>query len=235
MTHSLVRPSAVVALAALTLVAQAGAQQREFAEAQQANQTALREYSWQSRTELRVNGEVKNVRLEHVRFDIDGRLQKTAIGGAAPAADSSRSGPGPAGALKRRVVAKKQEEFKDMLGALATLAESYAHLSPDRMKAFVAGSVITPGQGIDSGSVRIQGRDLLSVGDQMTVWIDPKGFALRRVEISTRYDGGSVSVVAEYRRLDSGLSYPARSTLRYPSKGVEVVTETFDYTRVPMR
>ena len=59
----------------------AAAGPREFAEAQRANQLALRQYSWKSRTELKVNGESKQVRLEQVRFDLDGRLQKTVIGG----------------------------------------------------------------------------------------------------------------------------------------------------------
>lgn len=235
MTRSISRPM-YAAMLSVALVTVAAAQQREFAEAQQANQAALRQYAWQSRTELRVEGEVKQVRLEQVRFDIDGRLQKTVIGGGATAADSSRPGPpGPAGALKKRVVAKKTEEFQDMLGALATLAESYAHLPPDRLKAFAARSVITPGQGIESGSVRIQGRDLLKAGDQMTVWVDAAGQAMRRVEIATSYDGGAVTIAADYRRLDNGLSYQARSILRYPAKGVEVVVETFDYTRSTMR
>lgn len=228
------------ALSALVIGAAFGAvafaQQQQFAAAQQANQSALRHYTWQSRTELRVEGEMKQVRLEQVRFDLDGRLQKTTVGGGAAPAETSRPGPpGPAGALKKRVVAKKKEEFQDMLAELGALAESYAHMSPQRMSAFAARAVITPGQGIETGSARVQGRDVVTAGDQMTIWIDPTGFAMRRVEIATFYEGTPVTIVADYRRLEDGLTYQARSTLRYAAKAVDVTVETFGYERSTTR
>src|SRR5581483_5485634 len=48
---------------------------------QQANEQALRQYTWKSRTEVRVGGEVKSILLEMVRYDANGQLQKTPIGG----------------------------------------------------------------------------------------------------------------------------------------------------------
>ena len=237
MSRSFVRLRAVSALVfAAVLPLTATAQPKEFAEAQQTNRAALRQCSWKSRTELAVSGEVKQVRLEQVRFDIDGRLQKTVIGGSAASAEPARQGPpGPAGALRKRVVARKTEEFKGMLGDLAALAESYAHVPPDRMKAFAARAAIAKGQGVETGSVRIQGRDLLAMGDQMTAWIDPASAQMRRVEIAALYEGRPVTIVADYRSLDSGLTYQARSILRYPQKQVEVTVETFDYTRAESR
>ena len=168
MFRSLIDTCATTALVlAVAFTAVTAAQQKEFAEAQQANQAALRQYSWKSRTELKVDGEIKQVRLEQVRYDIDGRLQKTLIGGS-QAPEASRPGPpGPARAIKKQIVEKKKEEFKDMLGDLAALAESYAHLSPERMKAFAARAAVTKGQGIETGSVRIQGRDVQAMGDQI--------------------------------------------------------------------
>lgn len=230
------RISGAAAAGALAVIAATTvtAQQREFAQAQQANQAALRQYSWKSRTELTVDGETKQVRLEQVRYDIDGRLQKTAIGGEAAATASRPGPPGPAGALRRRVVAKKTEDFKAMLGELAALAESYAHLPSDRLQAFAARAVITPGEGLEAGSVRIQGRDVRLAGDAMTVWVAPAGFAMRRVEIATLYDTRPVSIRADYRSLDNGLTYQARSVLRYPEESVEIVVETFDYALAAM-
>jgi hypothetical protein len=229
------------ALSALVIGAAFGAvafaqQQQQFAAALQANQSALRQYTWQSRTELRVEGEVKQVRLEQVRFDLDGRLQKTTIGGGTASADAARPGPpGPAGAVRKRVVAQKKEEFQQMLAELGALAESYAHMTPARMSAFATRAVITPGQGIETGSARIQGRDVVIPGDRMTIWIDPIGSAMRRIEIATFYEGRPVSIAADYRRLENGLTYQARSTLRYAEKGVEVAVETFDYARSATR
>ena len=75
----------VALLAAITV---GSAQQKEFVQAQQANKAALREYTWKSRTELKLKGESKKLTLEQVRYDIDGKLQKTPIG-APPAQEQA--------------------------------------------------------------------------------------------------------------------------------------------------
>ena len=63
------------------------AQDKEkFAQAQQQNKEALKQYAWKSRTELKMKGESKNISLEQVRYDLDGKLQKTPLTGGAEAA-----------------------------------------------------------------------------------------------------------------------------------------------------
>ena len=61
-----------------------GQHKEQFAQAQKDNSTALKQYTWKSRTELKLKGESTNVKLEQVRYDIDGKLQKTDIGAPAP-------------------------------------------------------------------------------------------------------------------------------------------------------
>jgi hypothetical protein len=95
-------------------------------------------------TPLSLKGEIRNVRLEQIRSDLDGRLQKTQIGGGQsqdPGSGRARSG----GPLRQRVIAKKQEEFRDLMNALAALADSYAHLPPDRLQAFATHATFTKG------------------------------------------------------------------------------------------
>src|SRR5688572_16436158 len=121
------RTSATVLLVGIALATAAAGQQQEFAAAQRANHAALRQYSWKSRTELKLVGEVKQVRLEDVRYDLNGELQKTVIGGGPATDDGHPGGGGPGGRIKARIVARKKAAFKDMLAELAELAESYAH------------------------------------------------------------------------------------------------------------
>ncbi len=227
---------ALIAGLALTAITGMSAQSQQFVDAQRANHEALRQYSWKSRTDVLVDGTSKQVRLEQVRYDFDGRLQKTTIGGGQASAESSRPGPpGKPGEVRKRVVAKKKDGFRDLLADLAELAEAYAHLPPDRVHAFAARATTTRGQGVETGSVRIQGTDVLSRGDRLTIWVDPVGFAMRRVEIVTSYDGHPVTMLVDYRTLDIGPAYPARSMLRYPRKQIEIVVETFDYVRSSTR
>ena len=207
----------------------AAAQQMEFAQAQKANQAALRQYTWKSRTELRLNGESKNVRLEQVRYGFDGQLQKTQIGGAGDS-DAGRGERGRAGGpIRQRVIARKKEEFQELMNDLAMLAGSYAHLSPSQLQTFGKQATFSKGRSGEGGSIRIQGRDVVVAGDEMVVWVDPLSYTIRRVEIRTTLEAAPVHVVADYRSLDNGLSYQARSILRYPEKHMELTVENFDY------
>jgi hypothetical protein len=221
---------AMIVTITLALTTLAAAQRRDFATVQRANQAALRQYSWKNRTELIVDGETRQVRLEQVRYDIDGRLQKTVIGGgqAAMESEAGRRGGGP---LKTRIVTRKKAEFREMLAELAALADSYAHPPADRMQAFATRAVMTEGQGIETGSARIHGRDLMAAGDEMTIWIEPATFALRRIEIAASHEGHPVRITTDYRNIESGPTYPARSIVRDPEEHVEIVIETFDYVR----
>lgn len=228
------RTGATALLLGIAVATAMAGQQQEFAAAQKANHAALRQYAWKSRTALKRAGEVKQVRLEDVRYDLDGDLQRTVIGGE-PAAEDGPSGPGPAGRIKARIAARKREAVKDMLAELAALAESYAHAGPERMRGFLAGAAISKGEGIESGTLRIRGRDVVAIGDEMTAWIDPTSYALRRVSITTTHNAHPLTIVVDYRTLDSGLTYPARSTLAYPAKSLEVVVDTFDYARAGSR
>jgi hypothetical protein len=229
------RTAATALLLGVALATVATAQQREFAAAQQANHTALRQYSWKSRTALSLGGVVEQVRLEDVRWDIEGELQKTVIGGGAPEEDARPGRGGPGGRIKARIVARKKAEFKDMLAELAAVAQTYAHLGPDRLESFVARATISKGQGVETGSVRAHGRDVVSTGDQVTAWFDPASYALRRVSITTTYDQHPLTIVVDYRTLDTGLTYAARSTLAYPAKSLDVTVDTFDYERSSLR
>src|SRR3954464_6242193 len=122
---------ALVALCAAMVLAQDKGQP-PFAESQKANAQTLRQYSWKSRTEIKLKGESKNVKLEQVRYDASGKLQKTPIGAppaAAPAvAEGGRGGRG--GRVKTKVIENKKEEFGDLMKGLGQLVASYGQLPP---------------------------------------------------------------------------------------------------------
>jgi hypothetical protein len=63
----------------------------------------------------------------------------------------------------------------------------------------------------------------------MVVWIDPVSATSRRVEISTTLESKPVRLVADYRTLDNGLTYQARSVLHYPEEQLNLTVENFDY------
>jgi hypothetical protein len=218
-----------LALASAIAVGAAGPNE-EFARAQQANETALRAYTWKIRTELKVKGETRNVALEQIRYDLDGHLQKTRIGGAAAEEGAARGRLG--GPLRQAIVAHRKEAFKELMEDLASLAGSYANLSQRSLQMFASQATFSKGVGPDQGTIRVHGRNVLATGDAMTVWVDPTSHMMRRVDITTALDTNPVHLAADYRSLENGLTYQARALLRYPTKEIELTVEAFDYEYV---
>lgn len=231
-------PSLLLAAFALTLGSLASGQQKEqFAQAQKDNAAALRQYTWKTRTEIKMRGESKSVKLEQVRYDLDGKLEKTAIDGApAPAAKEEAGGRGGrrGGKLKEKVIEKKKDEFAELLKNLGQLVGSYAHMPPDKMQAFAAGATLTPNQGDKKDQLLIQGKNVLQAGDTMSVWVDPKSYMFRAVEIQTSYEEKPVHFKGDFQPLTAGPTYSARSVLEYPDKEVELTVENYDYQKLGM-
>jgi hypothetical protein len=189
--------------------------QPSFAESQKANAQMLRQYTWKSRTEIKVKGESKNVKLEQVRYDANGKLQKTPIG-APPAA---------------KVIENKKEEFGELMQGLGQLVASYGQLPPDKLQAFKATATTGRGEGALQGTAQIQGLNVLEQGDSMTIWIDPASQMMRRVEIKTIYDKKPATLVADYQSVPNGPTYMARAVLTYPEKNVELTVDNSDHVQ----
>jgi hypothetical protein len=223
--------AAVLALCSVITVAGAAQPNLEFARAQQANQAALREYTWKSRTELTLKGESKHVRLEQVRYDFDGNLQKTLIGGSPAQPEHSARGR-LGGPIRELVGARKKEAFKDLMEDLATLAASYANLSQSSLQLFARQATVSNANSGESGTVRLHGRNVLAADDSMSAWINPTSHMMRRVEIDTALDMKPVHLAADYRSLGNGLTYQARAVLRYPSKEMQLTVESFEFQYV---
>src|SRR5437868_5656313 len=110
---------ALVALCSAMVLAQDNVQP-SFAESQKANAQTLRQYSWKSRTEIKLKGESKNVKLEQVRYDADGKVQKTPIGTPPAAAPASPQG-GRGGRMKAKGIENKKEEVGEVMKGLGQL------------------------------------------------------------------------------------------------------------------
>src|SRR3954464_3825336 len=223
---------ALVALCSAMVVAQDKGQP-SFAESQKANAQTLRQYSWKSRTEIKLKGESKNVKLEQVRYDADGKLQKTAIGtppAAAPAPPQGGRG-GRGGRVKGKVIENKKEEFGELMKGLGQLVASYGQLPPDKLQAFKASATTGRGEGAMQGTARIQGLNVREQGDSMTIWIDPASQMMRRVEIKTIYDNKPATMVADYQSVPNGPTYMAHAVLTYPEKNVELTVDNSEYVQ----
>jgi hypothetical protein len=204
--------------------AQEGATEK-FAQAQKQNAALLRQYGWRSRTELKLKGDSKNVKMESVRYDANGQLQKTPMDSAPPPQNSGAQG----GRLKQKVVEKKKEEYKELLAGLAKLAQSYAHLTPEQTQAFAQGAKISK---TETGAVEIQGSNVIVNGDSVTIQADPSTFLIRKVTVDSLYENNPLKLTVNYQVIPQGPSYPAKVDLSYPKSEVQVLVDNSNYQRL---
>ena len=115
--------------------------------------------------------------------------------------------------------------------ALGALVASYGQLSTEETQAFAASATVAEGEGDLSGTVRIRGGAIKQPGDEMTVWIDPQTFMMRRLQISTFYEDNEVSLTAEFGSVADGPTYQARSILLYPERELELVMRDFHHEK----
>ena len=209
---------------------------QKFAEAQKANQTELRTYTWQSRTVIKIKGETKKVKVEQVVYDVTGQQQKTLLE-ESPPGDQQESG----GRLKKRIIAKKKEEYTEEIKSLGQLVNSYAHIPSEQMQAFIKNAQFSMGPGRSpledpladyQVTIEIAGTNAVQQGDSMKIWIDKQTMMLRHVEVNTALDKNPVRLVVDYQSIPNGPTSMSTATIDYPDKKLELDIQNSDYQRV---
>lgn len=204
-----------------------GVDPAKLAAVQKDNAAKLRGYTWKQRIELVLKGESKKTMLNQVRYDVEGKEQKTPIptGETQAAASQGRRG----GRLKAKIIENKKEEFQEMMEGLAALVQSYAHIPPDVLKEALSQKKVGPGQGAMQGTAAVQLAGVLETGDSLTVWVDTATLLFRRIEINTSYEKKPVKVVADYSTLPRGPNYMAKANLQYPAKELQLKIDNFEH------
>jgi hypothetical protein len=214
-----------MAILLVTAVAFSSQMDQNFAQSQQQNSQALRQYTWKSRTEIKKSGETRNVQLALVRYDSYGMLQETPI-------SNSPQQQLPTRGIRGLIAQKKKENFMETLDSLRTLAKSYGELRSEELQRFMAAAIVTPEMSRQQKLFRIAGSNVLRPGDSMTLWVDAVTRKQRKVEIQTTLDRKPVRIVSDFEDLPNGPTHMARSMVDYPSEELTLITENFDYARL---
>jgi len=197
-----------ICVCAMALLMPATAQQSEdFSQRISENAKELRSYSWTKRVEVREQGKVVATRLEKVRYDIDGKMQKTPLGGE--------------GEISSELATESRN--------LVDRGFAYAQPNPARINTFLKQKAsFWEGKGAGAGTLRIEGENFLQSGDQVEIRV--KNDRPDRVEVEAKHKGTDLYIRGDYRGIpEGGPNYVARMTVAYPSRGLELMVENFDY------
>lgn len=194
---------------------------QQFGVSVKQNAAALRMYTWKMRIEVTLKGDTKPAKLFQMRFDTDGKIEKTALTPDAPQEEQR--------GLKGRIIAKKTAEMKDYIEDLAELSKGYLTPAPALLQAFFARVMTTPAPG---GWVQLYANDVIASGDKLVYEIDPKTQAINRVLFSATLEGDPVDGTVEIATVPGGgPNYSARTTVNAPGKQLTAKIENFEYVR----
>jgi hypothetical protein len=223
-----------IVLAALALIgmprleAQAPELQQKLAAARESaarNQQALRSYSWLEKTELSVKGEVKNTKVDAVRYGPDGKVQKTPVVEPPP----PQRGRG----LRGRIAANKTEEMQEELEAAAALVQQYVPPSPDLMQVVMNAGTASLAQA-GPGAVALKFPGYVKKGDALTLTFDSTVNALRQIAVDTWLDEpeNAVSLKVTMQALPDGTSYPGSIVFSLPRQHIGVTITKSNYQKI---
>jgi len=193
----------------------------KIADARQKNQMETRNFSWTQRTEVKVDGEVKTLKTELVRFTADGELQKTVV--------SEEGGGGKKRGIRGQVAKKKTGAMKEWAQSLTQLLQQYSLPTAGSLLDFLNKAEAHP---VEQATLfQLSAKDVVQSGDSMDMWVDPNTKELKKSAINTALDGDAVQVETQHGKTPEGLSYTARQIVRVPAKKVEMTVENFNYQR----
>jgi len=170
------------------------------------NAKALRQYGWTTRVEVRLQGEQQATTVEMFRYDIDGELQNTPLGGSG----------------------QLSPEMQRSVDRLVKLGFSYAQPNPENFQDWFKTAEIWAGTGKLASTLRVEGKNLVRSDD--FVEIRTRNEKAETLKANTKFKDTPVDVLAEFRALpNNGPTYVARLSVFVPTHSAEIVVENFDY------
>jgi hypothetical protein len=193
-----------------------------IAQARKANADLMRQYTWHSRTELIMSGQVKDTRIDLVNYGPDGKLKRTPL--------NDQSAPLPRGFLRKAAAEDEKKKTEEYLAGLRALLDQYTLSTSGKVLDFMEQAKIA---GPDSqGLIHFTGNGVVVPGDSMTVSADMASRQTRRITVNTFFQGDAVELTATFKTLAAGgLVYTAFAEVTVPAKQMNLQVQNFDYQR----
>ncbi len=186
------------------------------------NAALMQQYTWNSRTELYVNGQQKDIRIEQVQYGPDGQLQRIQLND-----DPSNH---PRRFLRKLIAQAEKQQVEQYLHGLRGLLEQYTLPTAGKVIAFMSGATVESVQAPDGSELlKMQGSGVVVPGDTLAIWADASTHEMRKAQITTTYEGGSASVEATYKTNGAGLTHVSMAEVDAPAKNLTLQIHNYDY------
>jgi hypothetical protein len=173
---------------------------------------------------ISLKGELKKQERFQVRLGPDGKPQKTSLD---PPAE-----PPSGGRLKKHIVEKKKEEYKEYAERMKALAQQY--VPPDKemiQQAYALGNIsIIPGGGLPS-EIKLVFHNFVKPQDSMTLIFDKAQKQLLSLQIASYMDDpkDAMTLTVQFSRLPDGTNHVSNVTIDGVSKQLNIATQNSTY------
>jgi hypothetical protein len=215
------------------VAAQSPETQQRFAEVKEAatkNKQALAQYTWAEQVTISLKGEQKKQEHFQVRLGPDGKPQKTSLD-PPPPTDSGAKG----GRLKKHVVEKKKEEYKDYADQIKELIQQYVPPDKDMLgHAYQKGNMTVGPQPGTPGQYRLVISNYVKQGDNMTLVMDKTQKDLVSMSIATYLDDpkDAVNVSVQFSAIPDGPNHVSTETIDGVSKHLTIAVQNSNYQKM---
>jgi hypothetical protein len=197
----------------------------EMKEAAAKNKQAMAQYTWVEQINISLKGEQKKQEHFQVRLGPDGKPQKTSLD---PPAEPTESG----GRLKKHIVEKKKEEYKEYAEQMKALAQQY--VPPDKeliQQAYAQGNITLGSVAGAPGELQLVIRNYLKPQDSMTLVFDKTQKELLRLQIASYMDDpkDAMNLTVQFSRLPEGPNHVSSMVIDGVSKQLNIATQNSNY------
>ncbi len=215
---------ATMTLLAPSLAAQDMGLKQKLGEIKQsaaANKAALAKYTWTQQQTISLKGEVKSTKMYQVRIGPDGKQLRTEMGAPDPPQQSG-------GRLRRRIVERKTEEYKEYAEKIAALARTYAQPDPQLLEqAYAQGNVsVVP----SPAGLKLVVKSYLKPNDSLTLQFGPNK-ALTAVQVASYLTDptDSFTVSVTYAKLPDGSNQISMIQVNGQSKQLGITLQNSNF------
>jgi len=197
----------------------------EIKQAMAQNKQALAQFTWVEQVTISLKGEQKKQEHFQVRLGPDGKPQKTSL-------DPPPAEPEHEGRLKKHIVEKKTEEYKDYADQIKALIQQYVPPEKDLIeKARQNGNIMMGPQAGTAGEYKLVLSNYLKQGDNMTLVIDRAQKDIVSLSIATYLNDPSdaVKVDVQFNRVPGGPNHVSGETINGVSKQLTIAIQNSNY------
>lgn len=192
----------------------------KFSQVWNTSESARKQYSWKSKTEVIRDDKVVQVLVEEISYGSDGRQFKKVI--------SNQEAPLPSTFLIHQIAEDQKAKVVTFMSNLRVFLERYALTDDSTRHVFFSKANI--GLPDAKGQLLVSGSNVYARGDKLNWWLDTRNYALTKATISTTFQGTGAEFSASYGIIN-GFNYMAQATIAVSSKNMVIKLQFYDFVK----